>query len=50
MRRLEIIIDSMDINLSKLWEMVTDRKAMGQKELDMTGRLSNNNKKQLKQT
>ena len=50
MRWLEIIIDSMDINLSKLWEMVMDRKAMGRKELDMTGRLSNNDKKQLKQT
>ena len=27
MRGLEIIIDPMDINLSKLWEIVRDRKA-----------------------
>ena len=42
MRCLDSIIDSMDMNLSKLWEMVEDRGAWhaeihwGHKELDMT--------------
>ena len=41
MRRLDGITDSMDINLSKLQEMVKDREAcvlpsMGHKESDMT--------------
>ena len=41
------IIDSMDMSLSKLWELVTDRKAWhaavspwGRKELDMTEQLT----------
>ena len=46
MRRLDAIIDSMDMNLSKLWDIVKDREAWaccspwGCKELDMTEQLN----------
>ena len=49
MRRLDGIINSVDVSLSKLWEMVKDGKpgvlqSMGCKLSDTTEQLNNNNK------
>ena len=40
--RLNSITDSMDMNLSKLREIVKDREAWGRKELDRREQLNNN--------
>ena len=50
MRWLDGIIDAMDMNLGRHWEMVRDREAWcavvhGVTESDMIGRLNNSNSK-----
>ena len=52
-RWLDGIIDAMDMNLGKLWEMVKDRDLVwcspwGCKDSDTTGRLNNNNKSNIR--
>ena len=42
MRWLDVIVDSVDMSLSKLWEIVKDREAWGPKESDMAEQLNNN--------
>ena len=42
MRWLDGITDSMDMSLSKLWEMVKHRVCCSHKESDMTEQLNNN--------
>ena len=44
MRWSDSIPDSMDMNLSKLWEIVEDRGACWVAESDTTWQLNNNNK------
>ena len=55
MRCLESIIDAMNMNLGKFWEMVRDRQGglvccspWDHKEYDMTGQLKNNNNMYIK--
>ena len=52
MRWLHSTTDSVDMNLSKLWEMVEDRETWsavvhGVTELDMTSRLNNSSKEHI---
>ena len=42
MRWLDGITYSMDMSLSKLWEIVKDRETWGHKESDMTKQLNKN--------